>query len=651
MEHTSFFTDEDGDLILPEALKIGNYRIEEVSAPFGYVVNDKYVNISVDTDTAFETDGDTNDAIITVEYSDAPAVGELTVEKKGEVLDGFKGGLLASSYEKEFVYREGSLAGAKFKVYAAEDIYTADNQKDADGNRIKYYSEGDLVTTLTTGKDGKATAKNLPLGQYRVVEVEAPYGYVLNPNEQKVTFTYVDDKTPVIKESLTFSDDRQKLDMSVTKLDAEDNTPIAGAVFGLYADEDIKNVAGKVIIEKGTLLEKATSDENGKIAFVKDYPFAKYVARELVKPAGYVTNEEAVNFDTKYQGQDVKAAVYNSEYKNTPTTFEFTKTDIQFTVEDTGKVQHVEMKDEVPTGSIVINKDGEFVTDTTLMKGYWYDFIFNFFKDSLAGVTFDVYAKEDIVSADGLDTVYHKEGDKVATIVTNDKGIARIDDLPLGKYYLVETKTIDGFVLDDTPIEADLSYIDQNTKVVFAGMDVTNERQKVQITVTKTDSETKEALEGAVFGLFAKEDIVNKDGKVIVKADTQIERTVTGKDGKVLDTLTTDKNGHAESKELPICTYNEDGSFKEDIHYTVVETKAADGYILDETAHDVTLRYDDNAPDVVVTTLKLINVPTEPKLPQTGDNANPLLYLGIGALALITGVGVGLRGRKKKNKQ
>jgi LPXTG-motif cell wall-anchored protein len=63
------------------------------------------------------------------------------------------------------------------------------------------------------------------------------------------------------------------------------------------------------------------------------------------------------------------------------------------------------------------------------------------------------------------------------------------------------------------------------------------------------------------------------------------------------------------------------------------------------------LRYDDNAPDVVVTTLKLINVPTEPKLPQTGDNANPLLYLGIGALALITGVGVGLRGRKKKNKQ
>ena len=258
VEHTSFFTDDDGDLILPEALKIGNYRIEEVSAPFGYVVNDKYVSISVDTDTAFETDGDTNDAIITVEYSDAPAVGELTVEKKGEVLDGFKGGLLASSYEKEFVYKEGSLAGAKFKVYAADDIYTADNQKDADGNRIKYYSKGELVTTLTTGNDGKATA---------------------------------------------------------------------------------------------------TSDENGKIAFVKDYPFAKYVAKELVKPAGYVTNEEVVNFDTKYQGQDVKTAVYNSEYKNTPTRLAFL---------ENKQVLRLLSKDELNLSDIGIGVNGDGETKTAL---------------------------------------------------------------------------------------------------------------------------------------------------------------------------------------------------------------------------------------------------------------------------------------------
>lgn len=92
----------------------------------------------------------------------------------------------------------------------------------------------------------------------------------------------------------------------------------------------------------------------------------------------------------------------------------------------------------------------------------------------------------------------------MATIVTDDNGIASIEELPLGKYYLVETETIEGFVLDSTPIEADLSYVDQDTEVVYAGMDVTNERQKVKITVVKTDSETKKHLEGAVFGLLQK---------------------------------------------------------------------------------------------------------------------------------------------------
>lgn len=195
-------------------------------------------------------------------------------------------------------------------------------------------------------------------------------------------------------------------------------------------------------------------------------------------------------------------------------------------------------KDEVARGSIVVTKDGEIVSNAIIRKEYWNNFVFNFLKRNLSGVTFDVYAKEDILSVDGLNTVYYKAGDKISTIVTDEQGIARIDNLPCGKYYLIETKTIDGFILDNTPIEADISYIDQNTNVVYAGMNVTNERQKVQISVIKTDSETKKVLEGAVFGLFTKKDIVNADGKVIVNADTQIEKAVTGKDGKV--TFTSD---------------------------------------------------------------------------------------------------------------
>lgn len=75
--------------------------------------------------------------------------------------------------------QESSLAGAKFEVYAAEDIYTNDYQLDENGVRTKYYTNGELVATLAI-EDGKAKLGDLPMGSYKVVEVEAPYGYVSN---------------------------------------------------------------------------------------------------------------------------------------------------------------------------------------------------------------------------------------------------------------------------------------------------------------------------------------------------------------------------------------------------------------------------------------------------------------------------------------
>ena len=876
----SFTTDENGCVYTAEKLLKGNYTLVETKAPDGYVLDSTPVQFTVSEDT-YTADGGAE--FILVEKSDKAVTGQLTVTKVGEVLDEYKGGLYVNPDEKGFTYREGSLSGAKFEVYAAEDIYTADNQKDTAGNRNKHYSKGELVTTLVTGTDGKATATNLPLGKYKVVEVEAPDGFVLNPDEQVVTLVYVDDKTPVVNEALTFSNDRQKVELSVSKLDSETRKPVAGAEFGLYAAKDIVNADGKVIVSKDTLLEKSVSDSNGLIQFVKDYPLGSYYAKEIKAPAGYASNDEVIDFAAAYQGQNVKSVELSAEFLNSPTHFEFTKTDItngseltgatltvldkngnvvdtwtsdareahvikrlvvgetytlreeyapygylkatdiQFTVKDTGEVQHVNMKDEVARGSIVVTKDGEIVSDATIRKEYWNNFVFNFLKRNLSGVTFDVYAKEDILSVDGLNTVYYKAGDKISTIVTDEQGIARIDNLPCGKYYLIETKTIDGFILDNTPIEADISYIDQNTNVVYAGMNVTNERQKVQISVIKTDSETKKVLEGAVFGLFTKEDIVNADGKVIVNADTQIEKAVTGKDGKVtftsdlplgqyyvkeleapagyvksdkvidvdatykgdnvkvieleaafenipikvefsktditgekelpgaklsvidsegkiveswiseagkshvierlpvgkytlreesapygykvavdvtfeitetseiqkvimkdeqavgriiinktdsvtgspiegvvfeirdkdgkvLDTLTTDKNGYAESKLLPICTYNKDGSYKEDIHYTVIETKATNGYILDETSYDVVLKYSDNAPVCIEETVKLTNTP-KPDIPKTGDTSNVYRYalLALISLAVMVSLVMAKKSRNQKN--
>lgn len=281
----------------------------------------------------------------------------VVIEKKGEILDSYKGGLFANLKDKEFIYKEGLLAGAKFEVYAAEDIYTADMQCDENGNRNKYYSAGNLVTTVVTGKDGKATVKDLPLGKYKVVEVEAPYGYVLNSEEQVVSFAYVDDKTPVIQESVTFANARQKVDLSVVKMDGETAEHISGAEFGLYAATDICNADGKVIVEKDTLLEVAVSDENGDVAFVKDYPLGAYYAKELKAPAGYVFSDDVIEFEAEYQGQDVKCVSIFATFHNFPTTFEFTKEDITSGAELSGATLSV------------LDKDGNVIDTWTSVAG------------------------------------------------------------------------------------------------------------------------------------------------------------------------------------------------------------------------------------------------------------------------------------------
>ena len=156
-----------------------------------------------------------------------------------------------------------NLAGAAFEVYAAENIYTADFQKDAEGNRILEYAAGDLVGTVTTDENGEAFLSDLPLGSYQVKEVTAPEGFVLNEEVQTVTFTYKDQDTPVIEQEAIFQNDRQKVEVSVVKKDAETQATVAGAVFGLYAKEDIL-AHGKVIVKADQLIGKALSDENGK---------------------------------------------------------------------------------------------------------------------------------------------------------------------------------------------------------------------------------------------------------------------------------------------------------------------------------------------------------------------------------------------------
>ena len=619
--HKSYFTDENGYLILPESLKCGNYRIEEVSAPDGYTQNTQYVEIKVDKNTAYQMDSVSGDAIITVTYENHPVKGKLVIHKSGETLKSFK---------KDFVYEETSLEGAEFEIYAAEDIFTPDHQVDEQGNRHVIYAKDTLVKTVTTDKNGEAVIKDLPLGKYRVKETKAPSGFVLNPDSQEISFIYKDQNTPEIEEKLEFSNERQKVELSVEKQDAETGKALKGATFGLYNKEAISS-GDKVIVKADTLLQEITSNEKGKAAFTLDLPLGRYYVKELQAPAGYVSSDEILEFDATYQGQDVKTIKLKSVKKNRPTTVEVTKadittgieldgasmsvldkdgnvidswtsvkdsphvikrlqvgktyilreelapygylraTDVEFTISDTAEVQKVKMEDEVPVARLLVNKKGEFLDSVSLLdnaKGM-IEHLFNYVTGNLTDVTFNVYAAEAIRAADGVSADYYAADELVGSITTDGNGIAQMDNLPLGRYYIVEKETSHGYVLDNEPRYVDLTYRDQDTPLVTYSADWQNARQRVQVEVLKKEKDSDKVLSGAIFGLYAADDIVSSKGKVLLAKDTLIELKTTDEDGKIRFVA-----------DLPV-----------DSRYYIKELAAPDGYVTDQEPQEFTFEY------------------------------------------------------------
>ena len=619
--HKSYFTDENGYLILPESLKCGNYRIEEVSAPDGYTQNTQYVEIKVDKNTAYQMDSVSGDAIITVTYENHPVKGKLVIHKSGETLKSFK---------KDFVYEETSLEGAEFEIYAAEDIFTPDHQVDEQGNRHVIYAKDTLVKTVTTNKNGEAVIKDLPLGKYRVKETKATSGFVLNPDSQEVSFIYKDQNTPEIEEKLEFSNERQKVELSVEKQDAETGKALKGATFGLYNKEAISS-GDKVVVKADTLLQEITSNEKGKAAFTLDLPLGRYYVKELQAPAGYVSSDEILEFDATYQGQDVKTIKLKSVKKNQPTTVEVTKadittgteldgasmsvldkdgnvidswtsvkdsphvikrlqvgktyilreelapygylraTDVEFTISDTAEVQKVKMEDEVPVARLLVNKKGEFLDSVSLLdnaKGM-IEHLFNYVTGNLTDVTFNVYAAEAIRAADGVSADYYAADELVGSITTDGNGIAQMDNLPLGRYYIVEKETSHGYVLDNEPRYVDLTYRDQDTPLVTYSADWQNARQRVQVEVLKKEKDSDKVLSGAIFGLYAADDIVSSKGKVLLAKDTLIELKTTDEEGKIQFVA-----------DLPV-----------DSRYYIKELAAPDGYVTDQEPQEFTFEY------------------------------------------------------------
>ncbi len=236
--------------------------------------------------------------IVKVVKSDTAQKGRISVQKTGEIFDS------VSENEEKYtlIFEEKGLENAVFQVIAAEDIITADGTVRANA--------GDVVAVLVTDENGYAETDLLYLGNYEIVEVSAPFGYVKNPEIQAIELTYAGQEVTVRDTMNTsFVNDYQGIEISLEKFMESDEIYGISAEngyknvrFGLFADEEIIAADGTSILENG-LITEVSLGEDMEAVFAEKLPFSRYYVQEIATDEHYVLNGEKYLVNFEYMGQ------------------------------------------------------------------------------------------------------------------------------------------------------------------------------------------------------------------------------------------------------------------------------------------------------------------------------------------------------------
>ena len=436
-------------------------------------------------------------------------------------------------------------AGAGFQIY------------DPAGNKVTMtftYPTPTTIDTFYTDADGQlVTPEKLEYGKgYSLVEVQAPYGYVLDSTPvsfdvteenatQEGTIKLVKVEKPNMAQKGTISVEKTgEVFFGVNVFGEEGKDVIyqpvykvkglAGATYKITADEDVVTPDGTLRYHKGDVVDTITTDEEGT-AKSKELYLGKYTVTETKAPEGMVINKDGHQVELTYAGQEVAVT-------ETATSFYNERQKVKISLE--------KMLEQDETFGIGKN-------------------------DELKNISFGLYAKEDIVSesgtvipADGLIEIIGLTEDGTATVAT---------DLPFGSYYIKEMATDEHYILNDEQYAFTFDYAGQDTETVEIkvndGKPIENKLIYGSVSGKKVD-ENGEALAGAVIGIF-------KADETEFTAEHAFMTVKSGEDGSFA------------FKKVP---YG---------NWIVKEIEAPEGFVLDGTAHAVTIAQNEQVIEVEIT--------------------------------------------------
>ena len=436
-------------------------------------------------------------------------------------------------------------AGAGFQIY------------DPDGNKVSMtftYPTPTTIDTFYTDADGQlVTPEKLDYGKgYSLVEVQAPYGYVLDStpvsfdvteenSTQEGGITLIKVDKPNMAQKGTISVEKTgEVFFGVNVSGEEDKDVIyqpvykvkglAGAVYEITADEDVITPDGTLRYHKGDVVDTVTTDEDGT-AKSKELYLGKYTVVETKAPTGMVINKEKHSVELTYAGQDVAVT-------ETATSFVNERQKVKISLEK------------------ILEQDETFGIGKN---------------DEIKNISFGLYAKEDVVSSSG--TVIPADG-LIEIITLDENGAATANtDLPFGSYYVKEIATDEHYILSDTQYPFTFEYAGQNTETVEIkvndGKPIENKLIYGSVSGKKID-ENGEALGGALIGIF--------------KAD----ETEFTKEHAIM-TATSEKDGSFSFAKVP---YGQ---------WIVREIEAPEGFVLDDTSYEVNIGENEQVIEVKIT--------------------------------------------------
>ncbi len=592
-------TDKTGKVI-SQKLEPGTYTLKETKAPQGYKLLKEEIEVVVEANK-----------VVQVQVENAKELGSLQVIKKdaesGKVLEGAEFKLKNEAGQvvgetkitnKDGVVKFENLVPGKYTLeetkapegYKAVEVTVEvnvvanevvkqdvlneklkekitgqleitkvdanDKTKLLSGAEFAVYKDGKKVAELKTDENGKVMSPKLPLGEYTVKETKAPEGYKLSNKEWKVT---IQNENEIVK--LEAENEKILGSLQIIKTDDKDQTKrLAGAEFTL------KDVKGNVV------KEGITTDKSGTVKVDGLVP-GEYTLEETKAPEGYELTKQVIHVTVDGE-KIVDVKVTNSKSLGQ---FEIVKvdaedkakvlSDAEFEVYKGGKKVETLRTDK--TGKVISQKlePGTYtLKETKAPQGY------KLLKEEIevvveANKVVQVQVenakelgslqviKKDAESGKVLEGAEFKLKNEAGQVVgetktTNKDGVVKFENLVPGKYTLEETKAPEGYKAVEVTVEVNVVA----NEVVK--QDVLNEKLKEKITgqleITKVDAnDTNNKLAGAVFEIW--------------------------KDGTKIDTLTSDENGKATSKEL------DPGD------YILKEVQAPEGYELSDKEIEFTI--------------------------------------------------------------